>query len=95
MHVFSRKAFKEAAKRDKALERPLSDWYKVATNAEWQSLADLRKVYPSADYVAPYTIFNIKGNSYRLIVKIEYKWRMVFIKYVLTHEEYEKGGWKK
>ena len=94
MHVFSRKALQEAAKLDRALERPLSDWYKIASHAEWRTLVDVRKTYPSADHVDPFTIFNIKGNSYRLIVKIEYKWQMIFIKDVLTHEEYEKGGWK-
>lgn len=48
-----------------------------------------------ADSVDPYTVFNIKGNSYRLIVKIEYRWQIIFVKHLLTHEEYDKGGWKK
>ena len=54
----------------------------------------MRKAYGSADYVDPYTVFNMKGGSYRLIVKIEYKWQMIFIKHVLRHAEYDKGGWK-
>ena len=94
MHVISRKALREAAKKDSALERPLGDWFKVAKNAFWQSLVDVRKTYASADYVDPFTIFNIKGNAYRLIVKIEYEWQMIFIKHVLTHEEYEKENWR-
>ena len=79
---------------DSTLEGPISDWYKIAKNAEWQNLMDVRKVYPHADYVDPYTVFNIKGNTYRLIVKIEYKWHMIFIKHLLTHEEYDRGGWR-
>jgi len=79
---------------DSTLEGPISDWHKIAKNAEWQSLMDVRKVYPHADYVDPYTVFNIKGNTYRLIVKIEYKWQMIFIKHLLTHEEYDRGGWR-
>jgi mRNA interferase HigB len=77
------------------LEGPVSDWYKVARNARWGSLAEVRKAYPHADFVAPYTVFNLKGNAYRLIVKIEYRWQMIFVKHLLTHLEYNKGDWKK
>jgi mRNA interferase HigB len=56
---------------------------------------DVRLTYPQADYVDPCTIFNIKGNSYRLIVKLQYQSSLVFIKHVLAHAEYDKGGWKK
>ena len=58
-------------------------------------MVDVQKTYGSADYVAPYTVFNIKGGSYRLIVKIEYRWQLVFLKGVLSHDDYEKGGWKR
>ncbi|MGA9393156.1 MAG: type II toxin-antitoxin system HigB family toxin [Candidatus Sulfotelmatobacter sp.] len=77
------------------MESPLSEWFKVAKSAAWSSLVDVRRVYPSADFVAPYTVFNIKGNAYRLIVKIEYRWQMIFVKHVLTHDEYSKGDWKR
>lgn len=43
----------------------------------------------------PYTVFNIKGNPYRLVVKIEYRWQMIFVKRLLSHAEYDKGDWKK
>jgi len=52
-------------------------------------------VYPHADFVAPYTVFNIKGNNYRLIVKIEYRWQIIFVKYLLRHADYNRGKWKK
>jgi len=94
LHVISRKALKEAAAKDSSLERPLTDWFRVASQAEWQSFVDVRKTYGSADYVDPFTVFNIKGGSYRLIAKIEYKWQMIFIKHVLSHAEYDKGRWK-
>ena len=51
--------------------------------------------YPHADFVDPFTVFNIKGNTYRLIVKIEYRFARIYIKYFLTHAEYDKGEWKK
>ena len=77
------------------LEGPISDWYKIAKAAEWKSLVEVRKVYPHADYVHPYTVYNLKANKYRLVVKIEYRWQIVFVKHLLTHAEYDKGAWKK
>lgn len=95
MHVISKKAWQDAVAIDRTLEGPISEWYKVAKHATWGSLVEVRQVYPHADFVDPHTVFNIKGNAYRLIVKIEYRWQMIFVKHLLTHEEYSKGDWKK
>ena len=95
MRVISKSAWREAISADPSLLRPISEWHKVARHATWRSLADVRASYPHADLVGPYTIFNIKGNSYRLIVKIEYRWQIIFVKAVLTHAEYNKGKWKR
>ncbi len=93
--MISKSAWREAIAADHTLEGPISEWYKIASNASWKSIADVRKVYPHADFVDPYTVFNIKGNSYRLIVKIEYRWQLIFVKHLLTHQDYDKGDWKK
>ncbi len=95
MHVISKKAWKDSVAADLAPEGPISEWYKVASSASWQNLMDVRKTYSHADFVDPYTVFNIKGNNYRLVVKIEYCWQLIFVKHLLTHAEYERGGWKK
>jgi len=94
VHVISKSAWRAVVTADPTLEAPISEWYKVARNATWGSLVEARRVYPHADFVDPYTVFNIKGGTYRLIVKIEYRWQMIFVKYVLSHEEYDRGGWK-
>jgi len=79
---------------DPTLESSIKAWYKIASTASWTSIVDVRRAYPHADFVDPYTVFNINGNNYRLIVKIEYKWQMIFVKHLLTHAEYDQGGWK-
>ena len=94
MHVISKSAWRSAVAADPALEGPLAEWYKIAKAAAWRSIGEVRKVYPHADFVDPYTVFNIRGGRYRLIVKIEYRWQMIFVKHVLTHAEYDKGSWK-
>lgn len=94
MRIISRKALQDAARRDRTLEGPLNAWFKVASKAEWKSLVEVRRTYPTADYVEGCTVFNIRGNMYRLIVRIKYEWKTIFIKRVLTHDEYDRGGWK-
>jgi mRNA interferase HigB len=95
MRVISKKAWRDAVVADPSLEEPMSAWYKVASAAEWENLVDVRKTYSHADFVDPYTVFNIKGGNYRLIVKIEYRKQMIFVKHLLTHAEYDRNGWKK
>ncbi len=94
MHVISRKRLLEAAEKDSSLSEALDTWYRIAKQAAWQSLADVRRVFPTADGVGRYTVFNVKGNRYRMICEVNYRTGRVFIRYVLTHAEYDKGGWK-
>jgi mRNA interferase HigB len=94
MHVISKSAWRDVVAKDPTVERPIAEWHKVAQLAQWRSLVDVRNVYPHADFVEPYTVFNIRGDAYRLVVKIEYRWQIIFVKRLLTHAEYDKQGWK-
>lgn len=69
-------------------------WYAIASSATWNSLSDVRQTFRSADVVGDKTVFNIKGNDYRLIVHIRYDVGIIYIKDLLTHAEYNKDGWK-
>lgn len=71
-------------------EHPLREWFRFAERADWSSFADLRRDYPSADQVGDKVIFNIKGNRYRLIVQVNYAYRIVLVKWVGTHAEYDR-----
>ena len=92
MHIISRKKLLEAIETHADLAGPLDVWYRVAKRADWKNLVDVKHVFPSADAVAKFTVFNIKGNSYRLITEINYQSRRIFLRHVLTHAEYSKGG---
>lgn len=94
MHVISFKRLREFASRHKDAATSLKAWYTVAKKARWQNLADVKNVYPSADLVGRYTVFNIRGNKYRLLARIIYRSQTLFIIGVLTHEEYDLGKWK-
>ena len=95
MHVISRKKLLEASETHGGIEGPLDIWYRIAKKASWTSIEDVRKQFPSADPVEKFTVFNIKGNTFRLIAEIYYSTGRLYIRHVLTHAEYDKEGWKK
>ncbi|MGN0234968.1 MAG: type II toxin-antitoxin system HigB family toxin [Paludibacteraceae bacterium] len=69
----------------------LERWYEIAESAEWHGLNDIRKDFPSADYVGnQHYVFNIKGNNYRLVVVVKFVMGYVYIRWVGTHAEYDK-----
>ena len=75
-------------------KKAVETWYLVLKNAAWSNLEDVREVYRDAEAVGNFTVFNIKGNNYRLIVGINYVKQRVYFKYFLTHAEYNKDYWK-
>ena len=95
MHVISRKGLREFADDHKDAERPLDDWYRTTKRLRWTSLVDVRKTYPHADAVDKFTVFNIGGNKYRLAAQIDYRTGKVYVRHVMTHEEYSREDWKK
>jgi mRNA interferase HigB len=94
MNTISVRRILEFVKTHEDSRSSLMAWYKIAKKASWQSLADVRKVYPHADLVERFTVFNIKGNHYRLIAEINYKYQEILIRHILTHSEYDKEKWK-
>jgi mRNA interferase HigB len=94
MRVISRKRLRKAQPDHPELFDPLNAWWKVAANVEWKNIDDVRKIYRATDPVGRFTVFNIKGNKYRLIVRMEYRKHLIFIIAILTHAQYDKGAWK-
>ncbi len=79
-----------SAKHQKAVKSQLDAWYAEVAKAEWQSSAELKRQYSSASIVsAERVVFNIKGNDYRLIVAINYHFKVVLVKWIGTHNEYD------
>lgn len=72
----------------------IETWYATIKKATWQNLEDVRQIYRDAEAVGNFTVFNIKGNRYRLIVGIDYQTQTIYYKYFLTHAEYDKNNWK-
>lgn len=91
MRVIAKKILREFWEKHNDCEDQLKSWYKEAEEANWQIPNDIKKEYPTASFLADNrVVFNIKGNHYRLIVKINYAFSIVFIRFVGTHAEYDK-----
>ena len=95
MHVITRRRLNEFAARHPEARSALSQWYRLAHKTRFRSFVDLRRTFPSADVVGKFTVFDIGGNKVRLIAAIHYNRGKLYIRHVLTHEEYDRGNWKK
>ena len=91
MRVIAKKILKDFWEVHKDCEQQLTSWYHEASKARWKSPNEIKAEYPSASILSDNrVIFNIKGNNYRLIVKINYDYQMVWIRFIGTHTEYDK-----
>ena len=94
MNVVSHKAIRTFRQKYRDAWSPLDRWYRVARRATWVSFAEVKQAFNTADFVAPYIVFDIGGNKYRLIAEINFSRRVLFIRGIMPHKEYVKGAWK-
>lgn len=91
MRIIARKTLKLFWEKHEDSEQQLKSWYDEAASASWKGPKDIKANYPSASFLRDNrVVFNIKGNYYRLIVKINYSYKMVWIRFIGTHAEYDK-----
>ncbi len=94
MHIITRKRLNEFVTIHPTVKPGLVHWYRTLKPATVRSFAELRALFPSADQVGRLTVFNIGGNTARLIAAIHYNRQKVYIRAILTHAEYDAGMWK-
>jgi mRNA interferase HigB len=91
MKVLGRDKLTEFSKKHAAAKPALDAWFQEAAEADWQKPQDIRDRYRSADFLAGNrVIFNIKGNHFRLVVKVRYRNGIVVVEWVGTHAQYDK-----
>lgn len=72
-------------------ETALEEWFQKTADAEWNTFADIKKTFGAVDAVGnQHFVFNIKGNDYRLVAVVKFKIKMVYIRYIGTHSDYDK-----
>ena len=94
MHIISRKRLNEFAEQHPEAKASLAQWYHLAKGGDFSNFVELRETFSSADQVGKLTVFNIGGNKVRLIAAIHYNRRKIYVRAVLTHNEYDERRWK-
>lgn len=97
MRIIARRTLKEFVdgrvghRAQPALKAAVDAWYSEVKKAEWSSTADVKRLYATASIIsADRIVFNIKGNSYRLVVAVDFEKAIVFIKWIGTHADYDR-----
>ena len=89
--IFAKSTLRTYWEKHPDTEQYLKTWYDTAINADWQRPADVKQTYATASILKNSRIvFNIKGNSYRLVAKFNFEKQWIFIRFVGTHSEYDK-----
>ena len=91
MRIITKKRIDEYSKLHADVKTALEDWHNKTKNADWDSFSDARKTFNSVDSVGNGRfVFDIKGNSYRLVALIKFTLKLVYIRFIGTHAEYDK-----
>jgi mRNA interferase HigB len=91
LRIISKRILREFWENHSDCQQQLKSWYQETSKAEWLKPDEIKKEYPSASFLTDNrVVFNIKGNNYRLIIKINYDYQMVWIRFIGTHSEYDK-----
>jgi mRNA interferase HigB len=96
VRIIARKTLKQfveslqGSKDQKTVKSALDAWFHEAQGADWKTPTDVTRNYANASIVGDRVVFNIKGNSYRLVVAVDYRRQIVFIKWLGTHAAYDE-----
>jgi len=91
LRVIAKKILREFWEKHSGCEQQLKSWYAEAEKGTWKNLNELKLEYPSLSVLEDNRVcFNIKGNHYRLIVKINFSYQMMWIRFIGSHAEYDK-----
>ena len=95
MHVISEKQLKVFWDRHPNAEESLRSWVKLIELHRFRNFAELRRLFPQADQVGRLTVFNIGGNKFRLVAHMHFNTGKVFVRFIGSHADYDRGDWKK
>ncbi len=91
MRIFNTPLIESACKRHVDASGPLENWCLEVERADWNDPQELKERYPSASIVrGDLVVFNIKGNRYRLVARINFRKRLVYVRFFGTHKEYDR-----
>lgn len=91
MRIISRKTLRDFWEKHPDARQALQSWYADVEQAHWQGPVDVKKTYASVSFLSNNRlVFNIKGNQYRIVIVVQYRYGFVYIRFVGTHAEYDR-----
>ena len=91
MRVIAKRILRDFWEKHEDCEQQLKSWFREIQKSNWENPNQVKEEYPSASILNNNrVVFNIKGNNYRLIVKISFEYQMVWIRFIGTHGEHDK-----
>lgn len=94
MRIISEKRVREFWQQHPEAENVCREWIRIVRKADWNDFSDIRKTYNHADVYGGCVIFDVGGNKYRIIGKVAYGIKIVFIRAMLTHRQYDEKKWQ-
>jgi mRNA interferase HigB len=94
MHIITKRRITEAKILYPQCTSALAGWLKVVEENEFKNFAELKTVFNSVDKVGDLFVFDIGGNKLRLVASIHFNRKKLYIRHILTHQEYDKNNWK-
>ncbi len=91
MRIIAKRTLRECWEKPgrKDSRKPLSDWFELVSAADWATPKDVKAQFRNVSFVGERVVFNVAGNKYRLVVWINYPYRVVYVRFVGTHKEYD------
>lgn len=91
MRIIAKKTLKEFWEKHPSARGALSSWYHETLRIDWKNPQDIKARYKSADFLTDNrVVFNIGGNKYRLVVKVNYEFKIVYVRFIGTHKDYDR-----
>jgi len=91
VRIIARRTLREFWEKHPDAERPIEAWYHDAKRADWKSPTDIKNCYRNASFVGNNrVVLNLKGNDYRLVVAIQYRFGIVYVRFIGSHAAYDK-----
>ncbi len=91
MRIFTEQTLKSYIERHPKSKVALQEWSSIVKRSKWNTFADVKATFNSVDNVGnQHYVFNIKGNTYRLVAVIKFTIQFVYIRFIGTHQEYDK-----
>jgi mRNA interferase HigB len=94
VHIITKKRIAEAKVKYRSCISALNGWYAIISKNNFFSFAELKRAFNSVDKVGPLYVFDLGGNKLRLIASIHFNRQKIYIRHILTHQEYDEGKWR-